>query len=240
MKKILLLVLVSALLLLLSGCKAAGLNSCTRAVTGAGQPLIPGARYLVIYQYLNPPLFRERIANSNGQVSVPSEGQPCTSLLVTPLTNSNQALSASPSSVYLPTPPSTATVTGQQFDTTYGMPRVDYYDGNGYLVGSAYATSVSGGGTALEASVPDLTNAYSGTYQVKVTNKTYEGYYSHIVGTATMSAWGRDRPDSDGDGWYDDEDCSPYDPYLNTDCSGSCGGASSYGPPYEVPTFCEY
>jgi len=240
MKKILLLVLVSALLLLLSGCKAAGLNSCTRTATGAGQPLIPGATYLVIYQYLNPPLFRNRVANANGEISVPSEGQPCTSLFVTLVTNSNQSLSASPSSVYLPSPPSTATVTGQSFDTTYGMPRVDYFDGNGYLVGSAYATSVWGGGTALQASVPDMSYVYSGTYQVKVTNKTYEGYYSHIVGSATMTTWGRDRPDSDGDGWYDDQDCSPYDPYLNTDCSGSCGGGSNYGPPYEVPTFCEY
>ena len=141
------------------------------------------------------------------------------------------ALSASPSSVYLPDPPATATVTGQLFDTTYGMPEVSYFDSWGYLVGSVYANSVAGGGTSLQANVPDLSYVYSGTYQVKVTNKTSSGYYVHIVGSAPLSAWGRDRADSDGDGWYDDEDCHPYDPSLS---SCTCGG---YG--NEPLTFCE-
>jgi hypothetical protein len=49
---------------------------------------------------------------------------------------------------------------------------------------------------------------------------TYQGYYAHTVGIATVSAYGRDRYDSDGDGWYDDEDCAPYDPTLNSYCDG--------------------
>jgi hypothetical protein len=149
------------------------------------------------------------------------------------------SLSASPSSVFLPSPPTSGTVTGQSFDATYGMPRVDYFDSNGYLIGSANATSVTGGGTSLQANMPDLSYVYSGTYQVKVTNKRYDGYYLTIVGSATMTGYGRDRPDSDGDGWYDDEDCNPYDPYLNVSCDG-CGGGGSPGPPYEMPTFCQY
>jgi hypothetical protein len=76
---------------------------------------------------------------------------------------------------------------------------------------------------------------YSGNYQIKVVNKTYDGYYLNTVGTASMNAWGRDRPDSDGDGWYDDEDCDPYDPYYNNNCGGgTCGG---YGD--EPLTLCE-
>lgn len=139
--------------------------------------------------------------------------------------NLNLSLGASPSSIYLPSPPSTATITGQSFDTTYGMPRVEYFDSNGFLVGSVNATSVSGGGTSLLASIPDLSYAYSGTYQVKVTNMTSTGYYLNKVGTATMTAWGRDRVDSDGDGWFDDEDCDPYDPYFTNNCGGEvCGG----------------
>jgi hypothetical protein len=104
---------------------------------------------------------------------------------------------------------------------------VEYFDGNGYMVGSVYATSVSSGGTSLQADMPDLSNAYSGTYQVKVTNKTSQDYYANVVGSATITAWGRDRTDSDGDGWYDDEDCDPYDPYLTNNCgSETCGGGN--------------
>lgn len=102
----------------------------------------------------------------------------------------NVALTASPASVYLPSPPASGTITGQSFDATYGMPRVDYFDPNGYLVGSAYATSVSSDGTTLQAAMPDLSYVYSGTYQVKVTNKTYDGYYLNIVGSAPMTGWG--------------------------------------------------
>jgi hypothetical protein len=119
------------------------------------------------------------------------------------------------------------------------MPVVEYIDSNGYLVGSVNATSVTGGGTSLQANMPDLSNVYSGTYQVKVTNRTSEGYYLNIVGSASMSGWGRDRTDSDGDGWYDNEDCAPYDSSLNYSCEQTCGGGG-YGPPYEVETICQY
>jgi hypothetical protein len=132
---------------------------------------------------------------------------------------SNLSLSANPTSIDLLSPPATATITGDLFDTTYGMPRVEYFDGNGYLVGSVFATSVSSS-TSLTASVPDLSSAYSGSYLIRVTNKTYQGYYAHTVGTANFSAYGRDRYDSDGDGWYDDEDCDPYDPYRGAYCNG--------------------
>jgi hypothetical protein len=134
------------------------------------------------------------------------------------LTFSNLSLSASPTSIDLLSPPSTATITGDLFDTTYGMPRVEYFAGNGYLVGSVYATSVSGS-TSLTANVPDLSSAYSGSYVIRVTNKTYQGYYAHTVGIAGLSAYGRDRMDSDSDGYYDDEDCDPYDASRNGYCN---------------------
>jgi hypothetical protein len=141
--------------------------------------------------------------------------------------NLGLALTASPSSVFLPSPPASGTITGQSFDVTYGMPRVDYFDGHGYLLGSAEATSVTGSGTSLQANMPNLSYVYSGTYRVKVTNKRYDGHYLNIVGSATMTGWGRDRPDSDGDGWYDDEDCAPYDPSYNYECASTCGDSTT-------------
>jgi hypothetical protein len=217
MKKIVL-VLTLSLLLLLPGCGGSSNHSCP--LTG----LTPGANYLIFLTGSNGiATTLTRVASSSGTITIQTSVN-CSNVYAVLATNSNLALSASPSSIYLPGPPSTATITGQSFDTTYGMPRVEYFDGNGYLVGSVYANAVSGG-TSLQANVPDLSNAYSGTYQVRVTNKTSSGYYAHTVGTATMTAWGRDRADSDGDGWYDDEDCDPYDPYLTNNCGGEvCGG----------------
>ncbi|HVG17491.1 MAG TPA: hypothetical protein VNI02_00450 [Blastocatellia bacterium] len=133
--------------------------------------------------------------------------------------NFGVSLTASPSSVYLPSPPTSGTITGQRFDATYGMPRVDYYDSDGYLIGSAYATFVASNGTSLQANMPNLSDVHSGTYKVKVVNKRSDGRYLNLVGSATMTGWGRDWPDSDGDGWNDNEDCDPYNPSLNYDCS---------------------
>jgi hypothetical protein len=205
------------MMLALSACLPGG-NSCVKDRTAAGVMIVPGALYWVHYPFSNPPIIEQRIGKSNGTISVPPHGHNCLELMVIAIKTSNLPLSASPSSVYLPSPPATATITGQSFDTTYGMPMVDYIDSNGYLAGSVYANSVTGG-TSLQANMPTLNNVYSGTYQVKVINKTDEGYYAHIVGSATMTGWGRDRPDSDGDGWYDDEDCDPWDPARNYDCS---------------------
>lgn len=226
MKKILPLLLLMSVFIL-PACSGGSSTTCN--FTG----LVANATYLVVFNNPSTGIATTftRVASSTGTISVSTNGS-CSNVVVVLVTTSNLALTASPSSIYLPSPPSTATITGQSFDTTYGMPRVEYFDSSGYLVGSVYATSVSGGGTSLDASVPDLSYAYSGSYMIRVTNKTYQGYYSHIVGYAYVTAWGRDRPDSDGDGWYDDEDCYPYDPYQYS-CN-TCGG---YGD--EPLTFCE-
>lgn len=218
MKKILLALLLSVCFIL-PGCGGGGSGSCSFS------NLTPGATYLIFITQNGVSITLARVASSSGTITVQTSVS-CNNVVAVLATNSNLSLSASPSSIYLPSPPSTVTIAGQSFDTTYGMPRVEYFDGNGYMVGSVLATSVSGGGTSLQANVPNLSNAYSGTYQIKVTNMTYQGYYAHTVGMATVTAWGRDRVDSDGDGWYDDEDCAPEDPYLNTNC-GTCGGTGN-------------
>ncbi len=219
MKKILLLAFSLFVLFILPGC-----GSRTNTCNFSG--LTPGGTYIIFFPSTTAdgtPITSSviRIASSTGTISFKTS-ENCNNVVAVAAINSNLALTASPSSVNLLSPPATATITGQGFDTTYGTPKVEYFDNNGYLIGSVYATSVSSDGTWLQANVPDLSYVYSGTYQVKVTNKTSSGYYVHTVGSAPITAWGRDRPDSDGDGWYDDEDCDPWDPYRNYSCS--CGG----------------
>lgn len=137
----------------------------------------------------------------------------------------NFFLTATPSGADLNAPPSSVTINGQAMDATYGMPRVDYYDEDGYLVGSVTATQVAADGSWLAAPVPDLSSAWSGTYQVKVTNMTEVSRYLDEVGSATLDCWGRDRPDTDGDGVYDDDDCYPLDPSRSVCIDPDpCGG----------------
>ena len=210
------LLLISLLLVLI------GVQGCIRfnPIQGCPFPGSPGANWFARYPDGQT---RGGTVGSSGVADVPSRGFNCASIIVVVGTSFGLSLSASPTSVYLPAPPATGTITGQQFDATYGMPVAEYFDSNGFLVGSAYASSVSGDGTSLTGSLPDLSNAYSGNYSIKVTNKRADGYYLNVVGTATITAWGRDRTDSDGDGWYDDEDCAPYDPFV-TNCTQTCGG----------------
>jgi hypothetical protein len=215
MKKILLLLLLS-FVFILPGCGSGSGSSNTCFFSG----LSPNSTYLFVFNLTGGGTQSViGVTTSTGSVVVikPINGA-CNNVQIILRLNSNFTLSSNPSSIDLTSPPSTVTITGQSFDTTYGMPRVDYYDGDGYLVGSAYASSVSGS-TSLTATVPDLSAAYSGSYQIKVTNKTSSGYYSHTVGTADVSAYGRDRLDSDSDGYYDDEDCDPYDPSRNVYCN---------------------
>lgn len=228
MKKILPLLFLSVVLIL-SGCGGGSSSNCTFS------GLTPYGGYMIFYTTNGTQQAITRYASANGTITAYLYGASCNSAAVVAIINSGLTLTASPSTIDLTNPPSTVTITGQYFDTTYGMPRVEYFDGSGFLIGSVLATSVSGGGTSLTANVPDLSSAYSGTYQIRVSNKTYLGYYNHIVGWATVTATGRDRPDSDGDGYYDDQDCAPYDPYQWVDCGGeTCGG---YG---NVPReFCE-
>jgi hypothetical protein len=220
MKKILLAVSFS-LLLSMAGCNPFADQTCT--LTGPAN-----APYLIVYPCINGgcPGTARGTVGPDGKFKVKAQGFTCSGLqtLARFGTNSGFALSASPSSVNVTSPPTSATITGQGFDATYGMPAVDYFDTTtGFLMGSVEATSVNSNGTSLQANLPDLSSVYSGTYQVKVTNKTYDGYYLNIVGWATMTGWGRDRLDSDGDGLYDDEDCDPYDPF-NSSCAQTCGG----------------
>lgn len=98
---------------------------------------------------------------------------------------------ASPASVDLQSPPSTFTLGGGVLSTAYGMPKIQYWDENGSMLGEAIASSVGSDGSWLESTTPDLSSAYSGYWTIYVFNKTSDGSYEHI-GSALVETYGRD------------------------------------------------
>jgi hypothetical protein len=122
--------------------------------------------------------------------------------------------SVSPSSINLQAPPVTVEMTGSGLSTAYGMPYIEYIDSySGSLVGSTTATAVSADGTWLQATTPDLSSVYSGTYTMLISNVKADGSLEY-VGSATVDAWGRDGyyeppPDPGPCGCPPDGPCMP-------------------------------
>jgi hypothetical protein len=122
--------------------------------------------------------------------------------------------STAPGSVDLQAPPATFDMTGSNLDTTYGAPHIEYIDSyTGDVIGSVDATAVSADGSWLEAPMPDLSQVYSGTYTIFISNRQSDGSLSY-VGSSTVDTYGRD-------GTYGDP---PPDQCQPTDGSGGSGG----------------
>lgn len=122
--------------------------------------------------------------------------------------------SMAPGSVDLQAPPATFDMTGSNLDTTYGAPHLDYIDSyTGDVIGSVDATAVSADGSWLQAPMPDLSQVYSGTYTIFISNRQSDGSLSY-VGSSTVDTYGRD-------GVYGDP---PPDQCQPTGDSGGGGG----------------
>lgn len=97
-------------------------------------------------------------------------------------------LTADPSSIDLVSPPPAVSISGGGFNLTYGMPVVEYYDQySGVLVASTTAYWVAADGSSLYAYTPDLSQVYSGAYNIIVSNVMADGSHSR-VGVAAFSA----------------------------------------------------
>ena len=102
------------------------------------------------------------------------------------------SFSTNPAPVNLQAVPSSFGMTGSNLDTTYGMPRVEYFDAySGDVVGSVDATAVSGDGSWLQAPSPDLSYVYSGSYNILISNRQSDGSLSYI-GSSSVDSYGRD------------------------------------------------
>jgi hypothetical protein len=98
----------------------------------------------------------------------------------------------SPGSINLQAPPATMDMTGSGLTTTYGLPRIEYMDQyTGDMIAVTTATSVTGDGNGLQATTPNLSFVYSGTFSVFVSNAQADGSFEY-VGATTVDAYGRD------------------------------------------------
>ncbi|HKA19104.1 MAG TPA: hypothetical protein VKN18_12510 [Blastocatellia bacterium] len=114
-----------------------------------------------------------------------------TTTLECTLTGSNFGIS--PASIDVNAPPATALLSGQGLNTTYGTPTVEFYDEYGSYLDGRVANTVSSDGTWLEATMPGLSGAYSGTYTIVILNATSDGS-REVVGIATVWIYGNDAP----------------------------------------------
>lgn len=148
------------------------------------------------------------VADSQGCITYqqPDNGR-CIDVSKTEI-SSFRLFSVSPGDVDLQSPPSSFTISGEAMSTAYGMPKVDFWDKNEVLQYQTTASSVSADGTTLQVSTPDLSQVYSGYYNIEVSNINPDGS-TQIIGVATVQTYGRDEPDP----WYcvHDGTCAEWD-----------------------------
>ncbi len=118
MKKILPLLLL-LFVFILPGCGSSSSNTCSYG------GLTPNSSYLLVFDVGNGATQQVvAVSNPYGTIIIPRPvgAATCGSVTIVLRLNSNVPLSASPSSIDLTSPPSTATITGQSFDSTELLP----------------------------------------------------------------------------------------------------------------------
>lgn len=156
-----------------------------------------------------------RVVGGNGCVLYPADSQGNCNGTVTVIGGSFSFF-ITPAAVDLQAPPADFMITGSGMSTTYGMPKIQYWDEHGQLLGETTASAVANDGSWLQATTPDTSQAYSGNWFVYVLNIRWDGSLEH-VGSALVQAYGRD---------YEPPPPPDEDPCNNQDPNGpqmECG-----------------
>lgn len=210
MKTRLFTLLVLLILCVTPGCISFFPTECRR------DNLVPNTTYII--SYANPPTVRRdilRTTDGNGTLFFPQDANgACNNVSITRTGPGFSNFTTSPSSVDLQAPPATMSVSGTGISSAYGMPVVEFYDNNSNFVGRATATAVDPGGTWLQANTPDLSQVYSGSYQVEVHNVNADASVT-LIGVAEVFTYGRD------------EGCNPS-PQEVQNCINCCSVSGSY------------
>lgn len=208
-----LLILLAFLIL----CTAPG---CITLISTECQANNLSANTLYIVSYNNPPTVRRdilRTTNANGTLFYPKDANnSCGSVTITRTGGGFSSFSVTPSSIDLQAPPATMSVIGTGINTTYGMPVVEFYDNYSNFIGSTTATAVDPGGTWLQANTPDLSQVYSGGYQVEIHNVKADASMD-FIGVSDVITYGRDEP----------QGCNPTDQEVQN-CINCCSVNGSY------------
>jgi hypothetical protein len=120
----------------------------------------------------------------------------------------SDSFSLAPNPIYSLSATSSGTVSGSGFNTTYGMPLIQYYGLDGTLVDQEYATSVSSGGTTAQFPGFNTTTLAPGVYVGFLSNAGTSGTYNYLgttsvtVITPNVSVLGGAKYD-EGDAIYD-------------------------------------
>jgi hypothetical protein len=105
-----------------------------------------------------------------------------------------QRFFVTPSSMDVNAPPATVELTGEGIQTTYGMPRIQFVNTEtGEIVGTTTASAVSANGTWVQAPIPYLGFAYSGSYVAVVHNVAADGSFVGVGGD-WVDFYGNDEP----------------------------------------------
>jgi len=168
------------------------------------------------------------LTSGGGTADYPDRGYSCSQIKVVgqrQRTGGFLIFTADPSTADLLSPPPSFVLTGQEFTSQYGMPRLEFHDSYGGIVAEANATAVSSDGTSLQLDNPDFTNCQTGTIRVWVINKTDSDGSEELSGYADWSVWNRDPVDADNDGWPARYDCDDSDAAVNPGALPDCTGA---------------